>query len=306
MRWRSSVRTSCSRSPLMRTTIGSSPNFSLSSSVASNVSELLSTSVSASPFGFRVKAPTTPRIASSTASAITGPGRSTHHAPMRAKTLLIRNSAYAGKTRHEPVKTGLNPRPTSTYARAAMEGALEPLPVTLASADAVADSVAQGFHDNELWCWILPDSQRRQRLLHRYYRTTVRHVFVPRRTAWTSPDCAGGALWFAPGELSISPLQTLRELAVLAPALGVRGMRRALAIETVKRRHRPSEDHWYLETLSIAPARQRSGVGTALITPRARAMRRRGATGLPRDPAPREHPVLRALRVLAAGRDHGA
>ncbi len=101
----------------MRMTIGSSPNFSLSSSVALYVSEFLSTSVSASPFGFRVRAPTTPRIASSTASAITGPGRSTHHAPMRAKTLLIRNSAYAGKTREEPVKTGLNPRPTSALAR---------------------------------------------------------------------------------------------------------------------------------------------------------------------------------------------
>jgi len=159
-----------------------------------------------------------------------------------------------------------------------MEGELEPLPVTQASADAVADSVAQGFHDNEMWCWILPDSRRRQRVLHRYYRTTVRHVFVPGQTAWTSSDCAGGALWFAPGELSISLVQTLRELAVLAPALGVRGMRRALAIETVKRRHRPSDDHWYLETLSIAPARQRSGVGTALITP---VLERCDAEGLP-------------------------
>jgi len=159
-----------------------------------------------------------------------------------------------------------------------MEGALEPLAVTPESADAVADSVAQGFHDNEMWSWILPHPQRRQRLLHRYYRTTVRHVFVPRRTAWTTLDRAGGALWFAPGELSISPLETLRELAVLAPALGVRGMRRALAIETVKRRHRPTEDHWYLETLSIAPARQRSGIGTALITP---VFKRCDAEGLP-------------------------
>jgi GNAT superfamily N-acetyltransferase len=159
-----------------------------------------------------------------------------------------------------------------------MEGALESLPVTRASADAVADSVARGFHDNELWCWILPDSRRRQRLLSRYYRATVRHIFVPRQTAWTSPDHAGGALWFAPGELSISPLETLRELAVLGSALGVRGMRRALAIEFEKRRHRPSEDHWYLETLSIAPARQRSGVGTALITP---VLERCDAEGLP-------------------------
>jgi GNAT superfamily N-acetyltransferase len=160
----------------------------------------------------------------------------------------------------------------------AMEGALEPLPVIPGSADAVADAVAQGFHDNEIWCWILPDSRRRLRLLHRYYRVTVRHIFVPRQAAWTSGDCAGGALWFAPGELSISPLQTLREGAVLAPALGVRGMRRALAIERVKRRHRPAEDHWYLETLSITPARQRSGVGTALITP---VLERCDAEGIP-------------------------
>ena len=139
--------------------------------------------------------------------------------------------------------------------------------VTRESADAVADAVSRGFHDNEMWCWIIPDPRRRGRLLQQFYRATVRHVFAPREHAWTTPDSAGGALWFAPGEESITPMQAIRELRVLAPALKARGLRRALAIESVKKRHRPAEPHWYLETLSVTPEKQRSGVGTALIAP---------------------------------------
>jgi GNAT superfamily N-acetyltransferase len=135
------------------------------------------------------------------------------------------------------------------------------------SAARAGDAVARGFHDNEVWCWILRDARRRERLLRRYYRTVIRHLFVPRARAWTTPDYAGGALWFAPGEPGPSPGVAARELAVLVPAVRGRGMRRALAVEAEKRRHRPTEPHWYLETLSVEPARQRAGVGTALMAP---------------------------------------
>ncbi|MDQ2676695.1 MAG: hypothetical protein M3Y34_07775, partial [Actinomycetota bacterium] len=61
------------------------------------------------------------------------------------------------------------------------------IPVPPESAGRVGDAVARGFHDNEVWCWILPDARRRERLLRRYYRTVVRHLFVPRERAWTTP-----------------------------------------------------------------------------------------------------------------------
>ena len=104
------------------------------------------------------------------------------------------------------------------------------------------------------------------------------------------PDFAGGALWFAPGEIRASRrIQTLRELAVLAPALWGFG---ACAVRSLSRPRRDatdpsSDDHWYLETLSIAPARQRSG--SRHRAPHSPLLERCDAEGLPaypRNPAP--------------------
>ena len=138
--------------------------------------------------------------------------------------------------------------------------------VTLHTADAVAQAVARGFQDNEIWAWILPDERRRAWLLPRYYRMMIRNVFIPNEGAWTTAQAAGGALWLPPGA-KFGAEVAMRELLVLLPAIGIRGLKRALAIDRLKKRHRPAEAHWYLETLSIEPARQRQGHGTALMAP---------------------------------------
>ncbi len=133
-------------------------------------------------------------------------------------------------------------------------------------ADAVAGAIARGFLDNEIWVWILPDEGRRSELLHRYYRMMIQRVFLPAGGAWTTPETAGGALWLPPGT-KLSLAVALRELFVVSPVVGIAGFRRAIAIDALKKRYRPTEPHWYLETLSIEPAKQRQGHGSALLAP---------------------------------------
>ena len=64
----------------------------------------------------------------------------------------------------------------------------------------MADAVARGFHDNEVWAWVIPDERRRLRLMRRAYRARLRHLYLVRGEAWTTPELAGGAFWIPPGE----------------------------------------------------------------------------------------------------------
>ena len=142
---------------------------------------------------------------------------------------------------------------------------------------AVARAVAEGFFDNEIWVWLLPRGWQRRLLLPRHYRAMIRRVFIPRGAAWTTLDALGAALWFPPGTLELSRRERLAEIASLLPE-GVDSLGRGGRWEALLSRHHPRRPHWYLQTLAVAPAAQRRGVGTALIEP---GLARADAEGLP-------------------------
>lgn len=131
---------------------------------------------------------------------------------------------------------------------------------------AVASAIARGFQDNEIWAWIIPSPARRARVLPGYYETMIRHVFLPHGHAWGTEDAQGGALWLPPGSRGLSPGEQVREAITLLPAgpgAWVRGSRS----DATLRRHHPTEPHYYLSTLSIDPAHQGRGYGSALMKP---------------------------------------
>lgn len=149
--------------------------------------------------------------------------------------------------------------------------------VDASNACPAGEAVAAGFHDNEIWSWMLPRDWQRHRVLRRFYRAMLRHVFAPRRTAWTTTDLAGGALWMAPGALDQTGRERFIETASLLP-LGATGLGRGARFEELMGRHHPREPHWYLNTLSVRPDAQRRGYGSALIAP---GLARADAEGLP-------------------------
>lgn len=131
---------------------------------------------------------------------------------------------------------------------------------------AAARAVADGFFENEIWVWLLPRGWQRRRLLPRHYRAMIRRVFMPRDAAWTTEDALGAALWFPPGTLELSRRERLAEVVSLLPE-GVDSLGRGGRWEELLGRHHPRRPHWYLQTLAVAPAAQRRGVGSALIEP---------------------------------------
>jgi GNAT superfamily N-acetyltransferase len=142
----------------------------------------------------------------------------------------------------------------------------EVIKVDAENARDAGEAVAAGFHDNEIWSWMLPNDWQRHRVLRRHYIAMLKRVFPRRGTAWTTTDFAGGALWMAPGELTQSRRERRIEMASLLP-LGVTGLRRGARFEELIGRNHPKQAHWYLNTLSVRPEAQRSGYGSALIEP---------------------------------------
>ena len=130
----------------------------------------------------------------------------------------------------------------------------------------VAAAIARGFQDNEAWAWIVPSARRRARFLPRYYEVVMRHFWLRRGEAWTSEDHLGGALWIGPTDHGMHGRALILEGLVTATA-GVGAMLRGSRSEETMRANHPKEPHYYLNTLSVDPAAQRRGHGSALMAP---------------------------------------
>ncbi len=140
------------------------------------------------------------------------------------------------------------------------------VPITPSLIRGAAQAIADGFFDNEIWVWTLRRDWQRRRVLPRYYRTMIRHVFEPRGAAWTTADTTGGALWIPPGMSALRARERIAEFLSLLPE-GVPALSRGTRIEELMVAHRPREPHWYLSTLSVEPGSQGRGIGSALMEP---------------------------------------
>ena len=154
----------------------------------------------------------------------------------------------------------------------------EVVPVSPKQRAAVAGAIARGFLDNEVWIWMVPGAARRARLLDRYYRVAIRRFFEPRGGAWTTADASGGALWAPPGRWPLTRAEVRWDLWALLPWIGVDGIRHGHEADRAMEGRHPKQPHYYLQTLSVDPAHQRRGYGSALIAP---MLARCDAEGMP-------------------------
>jgi len=129
-------------------------------------------------------------------------------------------------------------------------------------------SLSRAFFNDPMWGYMFPEPARRAEPM-RWIFTRWVHALAPLETSFITEDGAGVALWMPPGMPELSLWRQLRAGFWKGLfRLRLDEIRRGYPFEQdVVRRQRRELDvpHWILNTLGVAPARQRTGAGSALI-----------------------------------------
>jgi len=136
--------------------------------------------------------------------------------------------------------------------------------------------LARAFEDDPAWTWLLPDPERRRQVLPWLFRLGFD---VTSADVWaTAGEVVGAARWLSPGRPPVRLSASLRALALTPLRLGGATLpfpAYGRAVEALRTEAAPGA-HWYLAGIGVDPARQREGIGAALLQPGLRAAREAG------------------------------
>jgi ribosomal protein S18 acetylase RimI-like enzyme len=139
-----------------------------------------------------------------------------------------------------------------------------------------SDMLARAFHDDPAWTWLIPDNERRRRLLPWLFRVGFE---VTAADLWTTAGLVrGAARWLPPGRPAMRVGPTLRALVATPFRLGSATapfLAYGRAVEALRAEAEPGP-HWYLAGIGVDPDAQRQGIGSALIVPGVEAAAREG------------------------------
>jgi len=139
-----------------------------------------------------------------------------------------------------------------------------------------SDVLARAFRDDPAWTWLIPDDERRGRLLPWLFRVGFE---VTAADVWSTPGpVRGAARWLPPGRPAMRVGPTLRALVATPFRLGAATapfLAYGRSVEALRAEVAPGP-HWYLAGIGVDPSAQRSGVGSALIAPGVEAAARDG------------------------------
>ena len=125
--------------------------------------------------------------------------------------------------------------------------------------------LSRAFDDDPIQRWVFPSARLRSRYGGEFFRWSLWRC-AGHRLTWTTEDLAGAALWMLPDQWQVSVSQLARLVRWAAPGVWRRGPLIMWGLTTVERRH-PGDGHLYLSVLGVDPARQGSGLGSALLAP---------------------------------------
>lgn len=139
-------------------------------------------------------------------------------------------------------------------------------PASPSDVQGMSRSLARAFYDDPVWNWFMPNDATRGQQLERMFATLTRKVYLRYgNDCYTTDGYHGAALWVPPGNGKLSIRDVVRILPGWTKAIGWRELLRAQrGIDSFEKVH-PSEPHYYLSFVGVAPEHQGRGLGTALV-----------------------------------------
>jgi ribosomal protein S18 acetylase RimI-like enzyme len=148
------------------------------------------------------------------------------------------------------------------------EPTVEVLAATSDDASALAAVLARSFDTCPAWRWYLPpDSRDRLERMERFFAYLLAELYLrPGHDCVTTADRTGAALWDPPNQWKLGTRESLGMLALMARVFRATAPRTLRGFGALDAGH-PSEPHWYLSVLGVAPEARRAGIAEALIRP---------------------------------------
>jgi len=131
----------------------------------------------------------------------------------------------------------------------------------------LAEVLADAFLDDPLTMWLFRADDGLRERLRRSFHALLGRVYLAKGHTLTTTDLAGAALWSPPGKWKLTAVQQLRLAPAMLRAVPLSQIRNGSRLNVLVTRAHPRDPHWHLSVLGVAPARQRSGVGSALVRP---------------------------------------
>jgi GNAT superfamily N-acetyltransferase len=159
--------------------------------------------------------------------------------------------------------------------RAEGSGAPRVRPARPGEAERLAALLARAFRDDPFHRWLFPREADLERASARSFAVLIARS-LREGAVYTTEACEGAAVWQPPAPALARRARQLGLALVMLPLLRARVLVAAKAAPLAALR--PRAAHWYLAALGTEPARQRRGVGGALLAP---VLARCDAEGLP-------------------------
>lgn len=122
--------------------------------------------------------------------------------------------------------------------------------------------LAQAFHDDPVFAWVVPDAGRRRERLPAAFAAFA-DAYLPHRESYVAGS-AGAALWAPPGAQLFDEEQLEVFGERMAAALGD-DADRGFEANAILEAHHPAEPCFYLQFVGVAPGQQGRGIGSRLL-----------------------------------------
>ena len=137
---------------------------------------------------------------------------------------------------------------------------------TEADLDGLVRVLVDGFQDDPLYRWFT-DEHRFDEVMAQMFRADLRSTYLPEGECYIAEDGTGASLWRPPpGYHPRTRRDLLRALPGFARISGLTRLPRIWQLMARTAAEHPREPHWYLSLLAVEQARQREGVGSALLS----------------------------------------